>query len=68
MARQIAEHARWNTEETDDLSTSEAIDPRVLSREYTSIGAAKARPDRLPVLGAGDGVPHGHFGTGDAGP
>lgn len=101
-ARQIAEHARWNTEETDDLSTSDAIDPRVLSREldrilpaerivsidsgnfmgypsaylsvpdefgfcftqafqsiglglYTSIGAAKARPDRLPVLGVGDG-------------
>lgn len=102
MARQIAEHARWNTELTEDLSTSKVIDPRVLSREldrilpaerivsidsgnfmgypsaylsvpdefgfcftqafqsiglglYTSIGAAKARPDRLPVLGAGDG-------------
>ena len=84
------------------MSTAEAIDPRVLSREldrilpaerivsvdsgnfmgypstylsvpdefgfcftqafqsiglglYTAIGAAKARPDRLPVLGAGDG-------------
>ena len=102
MAREIAGHARWNTELTEDLSTSEVIDPRVLSREldrilpaerivsidsgnfmgypstylsvpdefgfcftqafqsiglglYTSIGAAKARPDRLPVLGAGDG-------------
>ncbi|MFC8523705.1 thiamine pyrophosphate-binding protein [Pseudarthrobacter sp. NPDC057230] len=102
MAREIAEHARWNTEPTEDLSTSEVIDPRVLTREldrilpperivsidsgnfmgypstylsvpdefgfcftqafqsiglglYTAIGAAKARPDRLPVLGAGDG-------------
>ncbi|RDV12729.1 thiamine pyrophosphate-binding protein [Arthrobacter sp. RT-1] len=102
MAERIAKHARWNTEQTEDLSTSEAIDPRVLSREldrilpserivsidsgnfmgypsaylsvpdeygfcftqafqsiglglYTAIGAAKARPDRLPVLGAGDG-------------
>ncbi|TLM87086.1 thiamine pyrophosphate-binding protein [Pseudarthrobacter sp. NamE5] len=102
MAREIAGHARWNTELTEDLSTSEVIDPRVLSREldrilpaerivsidsgnfmgypsaylsvpdefgfcftqafqsiglglYTAIGAAKARPDRLPVLGAGDG-------------
>jgi thiamine pyrophosphate-dependent acetolactate synthase large subunit-like protein len=102
MARQIAGHARWNTVETEDLSTPEAIDPRVLSREldsilpqdrivsidsgnfmgypstylsvpdengfcftqafqsiglglYTAIGAATARPDRLPVLGAGDG-------------
>ncbi|MFF2300297.1 thiamine pyrophosphate-binding protein [Arthrobacter sp. NPDC058127] len=102
MAERIAEHARWNTEQTEDLSTPEAIDPRVLSREldrilpserivsvdsgnfmgypsaylsvpdefgfcftqafqsiglglYTAIGAAKARPDRLPVLGAGDG-------------
>lgn len=102
MAREIAGHARWNTEPTEDLSTSEVIDPRVLTREldrilpaerivsidsgnfmgypstylsvpdefgfcftqafqsiglglYTAIGAAKARPDRLPVLGAGDG-------------
>ncbi|TDL39734.1 thiamine pyrophosphate-binding protein [Arthrobacter nitrophenolicus] len=102
MAERIAKHARWNTEQAEDLSTSEAIDPRVLSREldrilpserivsidsgnfmgypsaylsvpdefgfcftqafqsiglglYTAIGAAKARPDRLPVLGAGDG-------------
>ena len=102
MAERIAAHARWNTEQTEDLSTAETIDPRVLSREldrmlpperivsidsgnfmgypstylsvpdefgfcftqafqsiglglYTAIGAAKARPDRLPVLGAGDG-------------
>jgi thiamine pyrophosphate-dependent acetolactate synthase large subunit-like protein len=102
MAAQIAAHARWNTVETEDLSTADAIDPRVLSREldrilpaerivsidsgnfmgypsaylqvpdengfcftqafqsiglglYTAIGAAAARPDRLPVLGAGDG-------------
>lgn len=102
VAENIALHSRWNTEETEDLSTAESIDPRVLSREldrmlprerivsvdsgnfmgypsaylavpdefgfcftqafqsiglglYTAIGAAKARPDRLPVLGAGDG-------------
>ncbi|MDO5864567.1 MULTISPECIES: thiamine pyrophosphate-binding protein [Paenarthrobacter] len=102
MARQIAERSRWNTERTEDLSTPDALDPRVLSRAldgilpadrivsvdsgnfmgypsaylavpdefgfcftqafqsiglglYTAIGAAKARPDRLPVLGAGDG-------------
>ncbi|MFF2840797.1 thiamine pyrophosphate-binding protein [Paenarthrobacter sp. NPDC057981] len=102
MAQQIAAHARWNSEVTEDLSTEDSIDPRVLSREldrilpaqrivavdsgnfmgypsaylsvpdefgfcftqafqaiglglYTAIGAAKARPDRLPVLGAGDG-------------
>ncbi|MFJ4207811.1 thiamine pyrophosphate-binding protein [Paenarthrobacter sp. NPDC089675] len=102
IAENIALHSRWNTEETEDLSTAESIDPRVLSREldrmlprerivsvdsgnfmgypsaylavpdefgfcftqafqsiglglYTAIGAAKARPDRLPVLGAGDG-------------
>ncbi|MGP0221397.1 MULTISPECIES: thiamine pyrophosphate-binding protein [unclassified Paenarthrobacter] len=102
FAAEIAKHARWNSEQTEDLSTAQAIDPRVLSREldrilpaerivsidsgnfmgypsaylsvpdefgfcftqafqsiglglYTAIGAAKARPDRLPVLGAGDG-------------
>lgn len=101
-ATRIAQHARWNTEDTPDLSTQDAIDPRVLSREldrmlppdrivsmdsgnfmgypsaylsvpdefgfcftqafqsiglglYTAIGAAKAQPHRLPVLGAGDG-------------
>lgn len=102
MADRIAAESRWNSVRTQDLSTGEAIDPRVLSREldkvlpaerivsidsgnfmgypstylsvpdeygfcftqafqsiglglYTAIGAAVARPDRLPVLGAGDG-------------
>lgn len=101
-AADIAAHARWNTVDTEDLSTEDTIDPRVLSRaldallpperivavdsgnfmgypsaylrvpdEYgfcftqafqsiglglaTAIGAATARPDRLPVLGTGDG-------------
>ncbi|WP_298591584.1 thiamine pyrophosphate-binding protein [uncultured Kocuria sp.] len=101
-AARIAAHARWNSEETEDLSTADGIDPRVLSRELdtilpaerivavdsgnfmgypsaylrvpdefgfcftqafqsiglglaTAIGAATARPDRLPVLGTGDG-------------
>jgi thiamine pyrophosphate-dependent acetolactate synthase large subunit-like protein len=102
MAQRIAAEARWTSVATEDLSTPEAIDPRVLSREldkllpierivaidsgnfmgypstyldvpdefgfcftqafqsiglglYTAIGAAAARPDRLPVLGTGDG-------------
>ncbi|WP_367402517.1 thiamine pyrophosphate-binding protein [Kocuria marina] len=102
IAEQIAAHARWNNVATEDLSTDETIDPRVLSRELdellpaerivaidsgnfmgypsaylrvpdeygfcftqafqsiglglaTAIGAATARPDRLPVLGTGDG-------------
>ncbi|MET3905154.1 thiamine pyrophosphate-binding protein [Paenarthrobacter sp. 4246] len=102
MAQRIAEHGRWNSVETEDLSSGETIDPRVLSRELdmilpenrivavdsgnfmgypstylavpdefgfcftqafqsiglglsTAIGAAIARPDRLPVLGTGDG-------------
>ncbi|MBO1267939.1 thiamine pyrophosphate-binding protein [Arthrobacter cavernae] len=102
MAITIFENARWNTVDTGDISTPEAIDPRILSREldkilpadrivsvdsgnfmgypstylsvpdefgfcftqafqsiglglYSAIGAAIARPDRLPVLGAGDG-------------
>ncbi|MFF0945618.1 thiamine pyrophosphate-binding protein [Kocuria sp. CPCC 205300] len=101
-AARILAHARWGTEETEDLSTADGIDPRVLSRELdailpaerivsvdsgnfmgypsaylrvpdefgfcftqafqsiglglaTAIGAATARPDRLPVLGTGDG-------------
>ncbi|MFI7481631.1 thiamine pyrophosphate-binding protein [Kocuria sp. M1R5S2] len=101
-AERIAAHARWNTVDTEDLSTAESIDPRVLSKELdtllpaerivaidsgnfmgypstylrvpdefgfcftqafqsiglglaTAIGAATARPDRLPVLGTGDG-------------
>lgn len=102
MAQRIAAEARWTSVATEDLSTPEAIDPRVLSREldkllpterivaidsgnfmgypstyldvpdefgfcftqafqsiglglYTAIGAAAAQPDRLPVLGTGDG-------------
>ncbi|GAA3669004.1 thiamine pyrophosphate-binding protein [Arthrobacter ginkgonis] len=102
MAARIAAESRWNDVATEDISTEEAIDPRVLSREldrllpaerivsidsgnfmgypstylsvpdefgfcftqafqsiglglYTAIGAATARPDRLPVLGTGDG-------------
>ncbi|UKA51582.1 thiamine pyrophosphate-binding protein [Arthrobacter sp. FW305-123] len=102
MAQRIAEHGRWNSVETEDLSSGETIDPRVLSRELdmilpenrivavdsgnfmgypstylavpdefgfcftqafqsiglglsSAIGAAIARPDRLPVLGTGDG-------------
>jgi thiamine pyrophosphate-dependent acetolactate synthase large subunit-like protein len=102
MADRIAAQSRWNQVETEDLSTDELIDPRVLSRELdeilpaerlvsidsgnfmgypsaylkvpdefgfcftqafqsiglglaTAIGAAVARPDRLPVLGTGDG-------------
>lgn len=102
MAQRIDEHARWNSVETEDLSTEETIDPRVLSRELdrmlpadrivsvdsgnfmgypstylsvpdeygfcftqafqsiglglsTAIGAAIARPERLPILGTGDG-------------
>lgn len=102
MARRIAAESRWNSVTTEDLSTSDTIDPRVLTREldkllpaerivaidsgnfmgypssyldvpdefgfcftqafqsiglglYTAIGAAAARPDRLPVLGTGDG-------------
>ncbi|BCW45470.1 thiamine pyrophosphate-binding protein [Arthrobacter sp. StoSoilB5] len=102
MADRIARHARWNSVETADLSTAEAIDPRVLSRELdlilpanrivsvdsgnfmgypstylsvpdefgfcftqafqsiglglsSAIGAAIAHPERLPVLGTGDG-------------
>ncbi|MEV4951181.1 thiamine pyrophosphate-binding protein [Paenarthrobacter nitroguajacolicus] len=102
MAQGIAEHARWNSVDTEDISTDETIDPRVLTRELdrilptnrivsvdsgnfmgypstylsvpdeygfcftqafqsiglglsTAIGAAVARPDRLPVLGTGDG-------------
>jgi len=102
MAQRIAAEARWTSVATEDLSTPEAIDPRVVSREldkllpperivaidsgnfmgypstyldvpdefgfcftqafqsiglglYTAIGAAAARPDRLPVLGTGDG-------------
>ena len=102
MEQRIAEHARWNSVETEDISTDETIDPRVLSRELdrmlpadrivsvdsgnfmgypstylavpdeygfcftqafqsiglglsTAIGAAVARPDRLPILGTGDG-------------
>lgn len=101
-ADRIAAHARWNTVDTEDISTAESIDPRVLSQELdellpaerivaidsgnfmgypstylrvpdefgfcftqafqsvglglaTAIGAATARPDRLPVLGTGDG-------------
>lgn len=102
MAQRIAKHAHWSSVETEDLSTEETIDPRVLSRELdrilpanrivsvdsgnfmgypstylsvpdefgfcftqafqsiglglaTALGAAFARPDRLPVLGTGDG-------------
>ncbi|MGF9663334.1 thiamine pyrophosphate-binding protein [Arthrobacter crystallopoietes] len=102
MAARIAAESRWNDVDTEDISTAEAIDPRVLSREldrilpaqrivsidsgnfmgypstylsvpdefgfcftqafqsiglglYTAVGAATARPDRLPVLGTGDG-------------
>lgn len=102
MADSIARHARWNSVDTQDISTETSIDPRVLSREldsmlpaerivsidsgnfmgypsnylsvpdefgfcftqafqsiglglYTAIGAAAARPDRLPILGTGDG-------------
>ncbi|MGM0931203.1 MAG: thiamine pyrophosphate-binding protein [Actinomycetota bacterium] len=102
MAAQISAHARWNSVATEDLSTDEVIDPRVISLELdkilpadrlvsidsgnfmgypssylsvpdefgfcftqafqsiglglaTAIGAATARPDRLPVLGTGDG-------------
>ena len=102
MAQRIAEHSRWNSVETEDLSAGQTIDPRVLSRALdvllpenrivsvdsgnfmgypstylavpdefgfcftqafqsiglglsTAIGAATARPDRLPVLGTGDG-------------
>ena len=102
MAEKISAHARWNSVDTEDLSTPETIDPRVLSIELdkllpserivavdsgnfmgypsaylnvpdefgfcftqafqsiglglaTAIGAATARPDRLPVLGTGDG-------------
>jgi thiamine pyrophosphate-dependent acetolactate synthase large subunit-like protein len=102
MAERIAAEARWSQVATEDLSTDELIDPRVLSRELdailpaerlvsidsgnfmgypsaylqvpdefgfcftqafqsiglglaTAIGAAMARPDRLPVLGTGDG-------------
>ncbi|MEV4617300.1 thiamine pyrophosphate-binding protein [Asanoa sp. NPDC049573] len=98
----IARTGRWNDEPTEDLSTGDRIDPRVLSRELdailpaerivaidsgnfmgypsaylrvpdefgfcftqafqsiglglsTAIGAALARPDRLPVLASGDG-------------
>jgi acetolactate synthase-1/2/3 large subunit len=98
----IKEGSRWRDVQTEDLSTSTLIDPRVISREldsilpanrilsvdsgnfmgypsqylavpdefgfcftqafqaiglglYTAIGAAIAQPDRLPVLGAGDG-------------
>lgn len=102
MATWIAGHARWNAVGTEDLSTTDTIDPRVLSDKLdeilpaerivavdsgnfmgypsaylrvpdefgfcftqafqsiglglaTAIGAATARPDRLPVLGTGDG-------------
>jgi len=102
VAQRIASGARWRDVQTDDLSTGETIDPRVLSARLdellpaqrivsidsgnfmgypssylgvpdefgfcftqafqsiglglgTAIGAALARPDRLPVLGAGDG-------------
>lgn len=102
VAQRIAAGARWRDVETDDLSTAERIDPRVLSTKLdellprqrivsidsgnfmgypsaylavpdefgfcftqafqsiglglgTAIGAALAQPDRLPVLGAGDG-------------
>ncbi|SNT62690.1 Acetolactate synthase large subunit [Asanoa hainanensis] len=102
VADDIASRGRWNDEPTDDLSTGDRIDPRVLSRSLdtmlpaarvvsidsgnfmgypsaylgvpdefgfcftqafqsiglglaTAIGAALARPDRLPVLAAGDG-------------
>nr|WP_237740806.1 thiamine pyrophosphate-dependent enzyme [Arthrobacter crystallopoietes] len=102
IAVRIAAESRWKDVETVDISTEEAIDPRVLSREldkilpadrivsidsgnfmgypsaylsvpdeygfcftqafqsiglglYTAVGAAAARPDRLPVLGTGDG-------------
>ena len=101
-AARIAAGARWQDVPVEDLSTSERIDPRVLSLELdtllpaerlvsvdsgnfmgypsthlsvpdefgfcftqafqsiglglgTAIGAALARPDRLPVLGTGDG-------------
>jgi thiamine pyrophosphate-dependent acetolactate synthase large subunit-like protein len=101
-AAAVAAHARWNSVSTEDLSTADTIDPRVLSRALddllpaeriiavdsgnfmgypsaylrvpdefgfcftqafqsiglglaTAIGAAIARPDRLPVLGTGDG-------------
>ncbi|MER1995888.1 MAG: thiamine pyrophosphate-binding protein [Arthrobacter sp.] len=101
-AARIASGARWQDVPVEDLSTSERIDPRVLSLELdallpaerlvsvdsgnfmgypsthlsvpdefgfcftqafqsiglglgTAIGAALARPDRLPVLGTGDG-------------
>jgi acetolactate synthase-1/2/3 large subunit len=93
---------RWNDEPIDDLSTSDRVDPRILSRDLdavlpaerivaidsgnfmgypsaylrvpdefgfcftqafqsiglglsTAIGAALARPDRLPILATGDG-------------
>ncbi|GIF67800.1 acetolactate synthase I/II/III large subunit [Asanoa ishikariensis] len=102
VADSIARRGRWNDEPTDDLSTADRIDSRVLSRALdtmlpaerivsidsgnfmgypsaylgvpdefgfcftqafqsiglglaTAIGAALARPDRLPVLAAGDG-------------
>ncbi|MEV4535161.1 thiamine pyrophosphate-binding protein [Asanoa sp. NPDC049518] len=102
VADSIAARGRWNDEPTDDLSTGDRIDPRVLSRALdtllpaerivsidsgnfmgypsaylgvpdefgfcftqafqsiglglaTAIGAALARPERLPVLAAGDG-------------
>lgn len=101
-AAAIAARGRWVDTPTEDLSTADRIDPRVLSRELdrrlpaertvavdsgnfmgypsaylsvpdeqgfcftqafqsiglglaTAIGAALARPDRLPVLGTGDG-------------
>ena len=102
MAQRIESHARWASEEIEDLSTDTHLDPRVFSREVntllpvervvsvdsgnfmgypsayldvpdefgfcftqafqsiglglgTAIGAALARPDRLPVLATGDG-------------
>ncbi|WP_320415033.1 thiamine pyrophosphate-binding protein [Kocuria sp. cx-116] len=102
MAQRIESHARWASEEIEDLSTKTHLDPRVFSREVntllpaervvsvdsgnfmgypsayldvpdefgfcftqafqsiglglgTAIGAALARPDRLPVLATGDG-------------
>jgi thiamine pyrophosphate-dependent acetolactate synthase large subunit-like protein len=102
VGRRIAERVRWRDVPTDDRSTAERIDPRVLSAalddllpaqrivatdsgnfqgypsayltvpdEYgfcmtqayqsiglglaTTIGAALARPDRLPVAALGDG-------------
>ncbi|MEO6827197.1 MAG: thiamine pyrophosphate-binding protein [Microbacteriaceae bacterium] len=102
VAQRIAAGARWRDVETEDLSSAERIDPRLLSAKLdellpsnrivsidsgnfmgypsaylavpdefgfcftqafqsiglglgTAIGAALAQPDRLPVLGAGDG-------------